>query len=117
MGRVDVNVGAIRNGSFSHEHYSSSPSKTLRAAMGCSVRVAGNPGRTKEHRIERLTVNIAPRAKRKTRRVGYWPVSTTIPRNRGVDADGIAETDLDHFMKCPGCWEGFEMPGAKCWRS
>ena len=68
--------------------------------MGCSVRVAGNPGRTKEHRIERLTVNIAPRAKRKTRRVGYWPVSTTIPRNRSIDADGIAETDPGHFMKC-----------------
>jgi hypothetical protein len=30
--------------------------------MGCSVRFAGNPGRTKERRIERLTVNIAPRA-------------------------------------------------------
>jgi hypothetical protein len=30
--------------------------------MGCSVRFANNPGRTKERRIERLTVNIAPRA-------------------------------------------------------
>jgi hypothetical protein len=26
------------------------------------ARFAGNPGRTKERRIERLTVNIAPRA-------------------------------------------------------
>jgi hypothetical protein len=57
---VAVNVGAIRNGSFSHEHYSSSPSKTLRAAMGCSVRFAGNPGRTKERRIERLSGQRAP---------------------------------------------------------
>jgi len=24
---------------------------------------------------------------------------------RGVDADGIAETEADHFMKCPGCGE------------
>jgi hypothetical protein len=30
--------------------------------MGCSVRFAGIPGRTKERRIEDLTVNIAPRA-------------------------------------------------------
>jgi len=52
---VAVNVGAIRNGSSSHEHYSSSPSKTLRAAMGCSFRFAGNTGRTKEEcRIESL---------------------------------------------------------------
>src|SRR5882672_11759947 len=61
-GTVAVNVGAIRNGSSSHEHYSSSPSKTLRAAMGCSVRFAGNPGRTKECRIERLAGQHAPRA-------------------------------------------------------
>jgi len=52
--QVAVNVGAIRNGSFSHEHYSYSHSTTLRAAMGCSVRVASNPGRTKERRIESL---------------------------------------------------------------
>jgi hypothetical protein len=35
-----------------------------------AVRFAGDFGRTKEHRIERLTVNIVPRAKRKIRRVG-----------------------------------------------
>ena len=67
-----VNGGAIRNGSFSHEHYSSSPSKTVRAAMGCSVRFAGNPIRTKERRIEGLTgQRCAARGKgqRKTRRV------------------------------------------------
>jgi len=39
--------------------------------MGCSGRFADNPGHTKEHRIERLTVSIAPRAAKakKTRRV------------------------------------------------
>jgi len=57
-----VSVGAIRNGSFSHEHYSSSPSKTLRAAMGCPVRFAGNPRRTKERRIEGLAGQHAPLA-------------------------------------------------------
>jgi hypothetical protein len=30
--------------------------------MGCSVRFAGNPGHTKERRIERPIVNIAPHA-------------------------------------------------------
>jgi len=23
----------------------------------------------------------------------------------GVDPDGVAETEADHFMKCPGCGE------------
>ncbi|WP_156042176.1 hypothetical protein [Bradyrhizobium sp. URHD0069] len=53
-----------RNGSFSHGHSSSSPSKTLRAAMGCSVQFPGNPSRTKERWIESLTINTAPRAAR-----------------------------------------------------
>ena len=26
-----------------------------------------------------------------------------IPRNPGVDADGIAETEADHFGRCPIC--------------
>jgi hypothetical protein len=26
--------------------------------------------------------------------------------NLGVDADGIAQTEADHFMKCPGCPKG-----------
>jgi hypothetical protein len=56
-----LNIGAIRKGSFSHEHYSSSRSKTLRAAMGYSVRFAGNPAFTKERRIERLVGQHAPR--------------------------------------------------------
>jgi uncharacterized C2H2 Zn-finger protein len=28
---------------------------------------------------------------------------------RGVDADGIAETEGDHFMKCPGCGRWLDM--------
>jgi hypothetical protein len=28
---------------------------------------------------------------------------------RGIDADGIAQTETDHFMKCPGCGEWFDM--------
>ena len=27
----------------------------------------------------------------------------------GIDADGIARTEADHFMKCPGCGEWFDM--------
>ena len=27
----------------------------------------------------------------------------------GRDADGVAETDADHFMKCPGCGQWFDM--------
>jgi hypothetical protein len=27
---------------------------------------------------------------------------TGIPRSNGIDADGVAETAADHFMKCPG---------------
>jgi hypothetical protein len=26
-----------------------------------------------------------------------------IPRNRGIDADGIGETEADHFGNCPVC--------------
>jgi hypothetical protein len=66
-----VNVGAIQNGSLSHEHYSSPPSKTLRAAMGCTVRFAGNPGRAKDGPIERLTgqhCSARGKGQRKTRR-------------------------------------------------
>jgi hypothetical protein len=52
--RVLLNVGAIQNGSLRHEHYSSAPSKTLRAAMGFSVRFAGSPGHAKDRPIEKL---------------------------------------------------------------
>jgi hypothetical protein len=27
----------------------------------------------------------------------------------GIDADGIARTEADHLMKCPGCGEWFDM--------
>jgi hypothetical protein len=27
----------------------------------------------------------------------------------GVDVDGVAETEADHFMKCPSCGEWFDM--------
>jgi hypothetical protein len=53
-----VDIGAIRNGTSSHERYSSSHSKTLRAAMGCSVRFAGNSSRANESRIEGSPVNM-----------------------------------------------------------
>jgi hypothetical protein len=28
---------------------------------------------------------------------------------RGFDPDGTAESEADHFMKCPGCGEWFDM--------
>jgi hypothetical protein len=37
---------------------------------------------------------------------------TKLPRNTGRDADGIAETEADHFMKCPGCGQWFDMRDA-----
>jgi hypothetical protein len=27
----------------------------------------------------------------------------------GIDADGKAKTEADHFMKCPGCGQWFDM--------
>jgi hypothetical protein len=27
----------------------------------------------------------------------------------GIDADGVAENEADHFMKCPGCDQWFDM--------
>jgi len=27
----------------------------------------------------------------------------------GIDADGIAQTEADHHMNCPGCGEWFDM--------
>ena len=27
----------------------------------------------------------------------------------GIDADGVARTESDHFLKCPGCGEWFDM--------
>jgi hypothetical protein len=28
---------------------------------------------------------------------------------KGTDADGVAQTEADHFMKCPGCGRWFDM--------
>jgi hypothetical protein len=32
-----------------------------------------------------------------------------IPRYTGVDPDGVAESEADHFMKCPACGQRFDM--------
>src|SRR5258707_10351227 len=65
-------LGRPGTGALSHEYYPSSHSKTLRAAMGCPVRFAGNPGRTKSVGLKGSPVNIARRAAKakKTRRDG-----------------------------------------------
>jgi hypothetical protein len=34
---------------------------------------------------------------------------TEAGKYRGFDPDGMAETEADHFMKCPGCGEWFDM--------
>jgi hypothetical protein len=67
-----MNVGAIQNGSLSHEHYSSSPSKTLRAEMGFSFRAAGRVDRALQNRKphHQRRRSVAPRGEdqRKTNR-------------------------------------------------
>jgi hypothetical protein len=57
-----LSVGAIRNASFSHEHYSSSRSKALRAAMGFSFHTPGCVKRSKECRNESHAINGSPGA-------------------------------------------------------
>ncbi len=32
-----------------------------------------------------------------------------VPRNNGIDADGVAQTEADHFDKCPACRHWFDM--------
>jgi CRISPR/Cas system type I-B associated protein Csh2 (Cas7 group RAMP superfamily) len=32
-----------------------------------------------------------------------------LPRNTGTDAVCVAQTEADHFMKCPGCRQWFDM--------
>jgi hypothetical protein len=32
-----------------------------------------------------------------------------IPRNPGTEADGIAWSEAEHHMKCPGCGRWFDM--------
>ena len=36
-------------------------------------------------------------------------MKTALPRNNGIDADGVAQTEADHFVKCPGCDQWFDM--------
>lgn len=31
----------------------------------------------------------------------------------GIDADDLAKTEVDHFMKCPGCGRWFDMRDLK----
>jgi hypothetical protein len=33
----------------------------------------------------------------------------TLPRSTGINADGVAQTEADHFMKCPGCDRWFDL--------
>jgi len=63
-------LGAIRNGISSHERYSSSHSKTHRAAMGFSLRSTGCVKRPKECWNESRTIEGGAGSKdqRKTRR-------------------------------------------------
>jgi hypothetical protein len=32
-----------------------------------------------------------------------------LPRNAGADGDGVAQTETDHFEKCPVCSRWFDM--------
>jgi hypothetical protein len=32
-----------------------------------------------------------------------------LPRNTGADGDGVAQTETDHFEKCPVCSRWFDM--------
>lgn len=32
-----------------------------------------------------------------------------VRRNTGVDADGVAQSETDHFMRCPDCGQWFDM--------
>jgi hypothetical protein len=57
--------------------------------MGCSVRFAGNPGRTKERRIERLAGQHAPRPEK-------------AKETRRVEAEGEAEMSENEKSTDPG---------------
>lgn len=32
-----------------------------------------------------------------------------LPRNKGIAAGGVAQTEADHFVKCPGCNQRLDM--------
>jgi hypothetical protein len=34
---------------------------------------------------------------------------TELPRNTGSDRDGVAQSEADHFEKCPVCSQWFDM--------
>ena len=34
---------------------------------------------------------------------------TEPPRNTGTDGDGVAQSEADHFQKCPVCSQWFDM--------
>jgi hypothetical protein len=36
-------------------------------------------------------------------------VRCEVPRNTGADGDGVAQTEADHFEKCPVCSQWFDM--------
>ena len=33
----------------------------------------------------------------------------SVSRNNGVDADGVAQTEADHYLKCPVCNQWLDM--------
>jgi hypothetical protein len=134
-GDVALNVGAIRNGSFSHEHYSSSPSKTLGAALGFSFHSTGCVKRAKECWNESHSIDgSAPAAKTKEKRGGVnrhltshrpdeahrcWPVDPLGPNLncRGYfgayvicQLKRLSRTNVFEFVKL----YGEEQPGFSC---
>jgi hypothetical protein len=34
---------------------------------------------------------------------------SVLPRNTGTDGDGVAQSEADHFEKCPVCSQWFDM--------
>ena len=39
-----------------------------------------------------------------------------LPRNNGIDADGVAQTEADHFVKCPAAINGSTCAiSVRCW--
>jgi hypothetical protein len=79
--------------------------------MGCSVRFAGNPGRTKDRRIERLTINIGPRSAKPKKNppvefggfdVCLYGVSCYPPHQEGTrrrEPAGALATMMSYFVR------------------
>jgi hypothetical protein len=36
-------------------------------------------------------------------------MKNSVPRDNGIDADGTAQSEADHFVKCPGCDRWLDM--------